>query len=53
MKITFLGPAGRSVTIADPRRAAAGNGTRVELPQPERRPAGWIIGSYVVATMKV
>lgn len=51
MQITFPGPDGAPITVADCRRDAvpnkAGKAHTVALPQ-ERRPASWILG-----TMKV
>jgi hypothetical protein len=51
MQITFPGPDGTPITVADTRRepilTKPGKDTSIALPQ-ERRPVGWII-----ATMKV
>ena len=50
MQITFPGPDGTPITVADTRRDPVPNKTakgRTVLPQ-ERRPSGWII-----STMKV
>jgi hypothetical protein len=51
MQITFPGPDGTPITVADTRRepifTKPGKDTTIALPQ-ERRPAGWI-----TTTMKV
>lgn len=51
MQITFPGPDGQPITVADSRREPVltkpGKDISIALPQ-ERRPAGWII-----STMKV
>lgn len=47
MKITFSGPDGQSITIADPRRDTAQAARSVALPQ-ERRPVGWVVASMKV-----
>jgi hypothetical protein len=51
MQITFPGPDGQPITVADSRREPVltkpGKDTSIALPQ-ERRPASWILG-----TMKV
>ncbi len=51
MQISFPGPDGQLLTVADTRRdpipARPGRDVTIALPQ-ERRPAGWII-----ATMRV
>jgi len=47
MQITFTGPDGQPVTVADPRLARAARGVTVTLPQ-DRRPAGWLITAMKV-----
>jgi hypothetical protein len=51
MQITFPGPDGNTITVADTRRdpilTKPGKDVSIALPQ-ERRPAGWIIGSMKV-----
>jgi hypothetical protein len=51
MQITFPGPDGSSITVADIRREPVltkpGKDVNIALPQ-ERRPAGWIIASMKV-----
>ncbi len=51
MQITFPGPDGQSITVADTRRdpilTKPGKDVTIALPQ-ERRPAGWIITSMKV-----
>ncbi len=51
MQITFTGPDGRPLTVADsrrdPARATPGAAVTVTLPE-ERRPAGWIIAAMRV-----
>jgi hypothetical protein len=47
MHITFPGPDGSSVTLANVRRELPLNSENTALPQ-ERRPAGWITSSIVL-----
>ena len=51
MQITFPGPDGTPITVADTRRETApnkaGKGHTVVLPE-ERRPAGWIVSAMKV-----
>ena len=47
MQITFTGPDGRLVTVADRREVSAGKSVNVALPL-ERRPAGSLIGAMKV-----
>jgi len=51
MQITFPGPDGHPVTVADTRRdpilTKPGKDVSIALPQ-ERRPAGWIVSAMKV-----
>lgn len=51
MQITFPGPDGSSITVADTRREPVltkpGKDVTIALPQ-ERRPAGWIVSAMKV-----